>query len=160
MPAGLLQTGLNAEYLNGNAASYYATAADYVPYTGATTDMNLGANKLITTTSAEVGFVVVAQNGFIRVQAKPTDPMIFNQIDGTDDEPRFSINGNGDWLWGDGSNPADTNLYRSAANILKTDDTFDAAGYKVGGAAGVSGTFTTVDLKTVTVTNGLITGIA
>ena len=35
----------------------------------------------------------------------------------------------------------------------------DAAGYKVGGVLGVSGTFTTTDGKTVTVINGIITGI-
>lgn len=35
-----------------------------------------------------------------------------------------------------------------------------AVGYRANGAAGVSGTFTTVDSKTVTVTNGIITNIA
>lgn len=35
----------------------------------------------------------------------------------------------------------------------------DATSYKVGGVAGASGTFTTVDAKTVTVVNGLITTI-
>jgi hypothetical protein len=35
----------------------------------------------------------------------------------------------------------------------------DALGYSVGGAAGASGTFTTADAKTVTVTNGIITSI-
>lgn len=54
---------------------------------------------------------------------------------------------------------SDTNLYRSSANVLKTDDAFDAASYRVGGSAGASGTFTTNDGKTVTVTNGLITTI-
>ncbi|MCA9333617.1 hypothetical protein KC963_01060 [Candidatus Saccharibacteria bacterium] len=54
---------------------------------------------------------------------------------------------------------SDTNLYRSAANVLKTDDAFDAASYRVGGATGASGTFTSNDGKTITVTNGLITSI-
>lgn len=53
----------------------------------------------------------------------------------------------------------DTNLYRSAANTLKTDDTLDAAAYKVAGTAGADGSFTTVDGKTVTVSKGLITAI-
>ena len=35
----------------------------------------------------------------------------------------------------------------------------DAAGFKVSGAAGVTGTFTTADAKTVTVTKGIITSI-
>lgn len=53
----------------------------------------------------------------------------------------------------------DTNLYRSAANILKTDDAFDANSFTVAGVAGATGTFTTVDLKTVTVTSGIIVSI-
>lgn len=36
---------------------------------------------------------------------------------------------------------------------------FDVAAYSVGGVAGATGTFTTVDLKTVTVTNGIIVSI-
>ncbi len=37
--------------------------------------------------------------------------------------------------------------------------TADFSGYKVGGVSGATGTFTTVDLKTVTVTNGIIVSI-
>lgn len=36
--------------------------------------------------------------------------------------------------WGDGALSYDTNLYRSAANILKTDDAFDCNSLKIGGA--------------------------
>jgi hypothetical protein len=39
------------------------------------------------------------------------------------------------------------------------DDEIDAGSYSVGGAAGATGTFTTVDGKTVTVTNGIIVSI-
>jgi len=54
---------------------------------------------------------------------------------------------------------ADVNLYRAAADVLKTDDAFDANSFKVAGAAGADGSFTTVDGKTVTVVKGLITSI-
>jgi len=53
----------------------------------------------------------------------------------------------------------DTNIYRSAANVLKTDDAFDANTYRVAGTNGATGTFTTVDGKTVTVTAGLVVSI-
>lgn len=53
----------------------------------------------------------------------------------------------------------DTNLYRGSANVLVTDDSFSATAYAVGATAGVDGTFTTTDGKTVTVTKGLITAI-
>lgn len=39
---------------------------------------------------------------------------------------RLNISHSGLFAWGDGTNPQDTNLYRSAANFLRTDDTFEA----------------------------------
>lgn len=54
----------------------------------------------------------------------------------------------------------DVTLYRSAANLLKTDGDFQAAGYKSSdGSAGATGSFTSADGKTITVKNGLITAI-
>jgi hypothetical protein len=56
-------------------------------------------------------------------------------------------------------------LKRSSAELqvrLADDSAYaqvDALGYSAGGAAGASGTFTTADAKTVTVTNGIITSI-
>lgn len=43
---------------------------------------------------------------------------------------RFKVLGDGDLLWGDGTSLSitDTNLYRSAAGVLKTDSSFIAAG--------------------------------
>ena len=61
--------------------------------------------------------------------------------------------------WGSGSAAYDVNLYRSAVDVLKTDDLFDAVGFKAAGVAGVDGSFTTADAKTVTVTKGIITSI-
>jgi|GEM_PF-3981675 len=53
----------------------------------------------------------------------------------------------------------DTNLYRSAANLLRTDDSFQAGGYKSSdGSAGITGT--ALPTSTLTVKNGLITAIA
>ena len=52
----------------------------------------------------------------------------------------------------------DTNIYRSAANLLRTDDTFQAGGYKSSdGSTGVTGTFVDRNGFTVTVKNGIIT---
>ena len=39
---------------------------------------------------------------------------------------RLKLEAGGRLTWGDGSATGDTNLYRSAANTLKTDDTFQA----------------------------------
>ena len=48
---------------------------------------------------------------------------------------RLAVDAAGKMLWGDGSGAGDTNLYRNAANQLKTDDKFYAAlGLDAGGA--------------------------
>lgn len=41
---------------------------------------------------------------------------------------RWEVNSQGQVFWGDGTASPDTNLYRSAANTLKTDDSFVVAG--------------------------------
>lgn len=45
-----------------------------------------------------------------------------------DTQSRFIVNGSGTLEWGSGSGAVDTNLYRSGANALKTDDSFEAVG--------------------------------
>jgi len=45
----------------------------------------------------------------------------------------LAIDAGGRVTWGDGTNAADTNLYRDAADVLKTDDTFKAAALYVEG---------------------------
>jgi hypothetical protein len=57
--------------------------------------------------------------------------------------PNFTIDAGGKLSWSSGSANADTNLYRSAANTLKTDDSFDLASgktYKIDGADVVTAT--------------------
>ena len=48
------------------------------------------------------------------------------KVDG-DSEARVKIDAGGKITWGSGSAAGDATLYRSAANILKTDDTLEAA---------------------------------
>jgi hypothetical protein len=52
-----------------------------------------------------------------------TDELINSFVSG-DTVSRFNLNADGDLEWGSGSDAVDTNLYRSAANTLKTDDSF------------------------------------
>lgn len=44
-----------------------------------------------------------------------------------DANDRLAIQVDGKMLWGDGTNAADVNLYRSAADVLKTDDSLEVA---------------------------------
>jgi hypothetical protein len=65
-----------------------------------------------------------------------------------DTQRRLIIRGDGQLVWGSGSATGDTNLYRSAANTLKTDDalvvtgTADTGALTVTGAASASTTLT------------------
>ena len=88
--------------------------------------------------------------------------------------PNFAIDAGGKLKWSSGSATADTNLYRSAANTLKTDGIIEAAtgltaatpnftgpatfssSVTVGGDLIVNGTTTTVNSETVTVNDNLI----
>jgi hypothetical protein len=49
------------------------------------------------------------------------------KVDG-DSDPRIKLDAGGKITWGSGSAAGDATLYRSAANAIKTDDTFEAAG--------------------------------
>lgn len=53
-------------------------------------------------------------------------------VDG-DTFSRLQIQAGGRLVWGPGSGAADTNLYRDAVDVLKTDDTFKSAALFVGG---------------------------
>lgn len=46
---------------------------------------------------------------------------------------RFARYADGKMAWGNGAGTLDTNLYRSAADTLKTDDAFNAASLQIGG---------------------------
>jgi hypothetical protein len=62
----------------------------------------------------------------IVVSAAATDALL---VDVTgDSESRLIVDGDGKHNWGSGSAVQDTNLYRSAADTLKTDDSLDVAG--------------------------------
>jgi hypothetical protein len=58
-----------------------------------------------------------------------------------DSVDRFIVQADGAFAWGPGNAARDTNLYRSAANVLKTDDSLD-----VGGNIAVAGTVDGIDV--------------
>lgn len=54
-----------------------------------------------------------------------TDSIMRSNVNG-EAQSRVKISGNGQIDWGDGTNAIDTTLRRSSANVLKTDDRFEA----------------------------------
>lgn len=84
------------------------------------------------------------QTSALNVGAAATGTMAFNFKVGTETNNRFQIRGDGQVTWGAGGGTApDTNLYRTAANVLKTDDSFNVGGgLTVGGNTALEGTLT------------------
>lgn len=76
-----------------------------------------------------VGGVLVSSpsNGYEGELAVGTSTFLSSRIT-TDSQYRFLVDASGKMLWGSGSAGGDTNLYRSAANTLKTDDGLDVLG--------------------------------
>lgn len=104
------------------------------------------------TTGAAYGFnAPTSSDSLIRSRVTPTGNGVpAGSADDTVD--RFRIGVAGDMSWGTGAATRDTNLYRSAADTLKTDDAFQTGGLltallgatltgsiRLGGAAGVGG---------------------
>ena len=77
-------------------------------------------------------------------------------VDG-DSQNRINIDAGGKITWGSGSATGDTTLYRSAANTLKTDDTFSAAALAVTGAFTLPAADGTADQILVTDGSGGVT---
>lgn len=72
---------------------------------------------------------VLATDGAIKsIGATAASNAFYAEVTG-DTLSRYNIDNDGKTEWGDGSSARDTNLYRSAANTLKTDDSLIVSGY-------------------------------
>ncbi len=82
------------------------------------------------------GVLLKAKAAFMRSLVLATDTVLGSAVAG-DGFDRFEVLADGRQVWGDGAGAVDTNLYRDAANVLKTDDSLE-----VGGALGVASILT------------------
>jgi hypothetical protein len=137
--------GAGARNLNVRAGSYYNELRNLMTNAAAYTVTNAGGGTLIS--GYLVGTVTDTGNNTILIDhgtgnmqvpqllagstavtgaAAGTDA-VTAQVTG-DTQKRLIVNANGTVEWGSGSGAVDTNLYRSATNTLKTDDTLIVAG--------------------------------
>lgn len=86
---------------------------------------------------------VSLQNLMRGVRATATDTLFETRVTG-DTRARFFIQADGKHLWGDGTNVADTGLYRQIAGTLRTDNSLSVGGV-VGANAGINLTGTMID---------------
>jgi len=77
---------------------------------------------------ANKGSYDLGNEGMRTFVANGTDVVESSRIEGSGGANAFQRDGAGKMSWGDGASAPDTNLYRSGANALKTDDTLVIAG--------------------------------
>lgn len=101
---------------------YLATSSSIV-FSGDTNLYRVAANALKTDDSFQAIYLCArpAQNA----------DTSFQSLVGANAYPHWEVTGDGIVKWGPGSGTADVNLYRSAANVLSTDDAFRAGGMYV-----------------------------
>ena len=76
-------------------------------------------------------YTTIASGAVAVTRTTDTNPALATYISASgvqEAQPRYLVSISGKNSWGDGTNAIDTNLYRSAADTLKTDDNFIAGG--------------------------------
>jgi hypothetical protein len=141
------------------------------PGTWASVDGGGGASAPLSLSAAEsAGGVLAVTN----TTSSPTSPStkLFAKAAGDstlgievtgDTDYRFTIDSNGKHQWGSGSANQDTDLYRSSAGVLQTDDAFTATGAITANGGVVMGSSASLDMASgqafgmpTPATNGLI----
>ena len=88
---------------------------------------NHGHTTYVETTGDTVtGTLTISNTGSLAVvgATSTANTQVTTKVDG-DTSTRWGVRADGFQAWGDGTSSRDTNLYRSAANTLATDDNFD-----------------------------------
>jgi hypothetical protein len=122
LDAGVANKRYVDDTVDADVSTHEAAGDPHPGYVLAAGDTMTGS---LVRTGATTGIAVELSSGVWAVSAR---------IPGDTDQ-RIVVRANGDLQWGSGSAARDVNLYRSAANVLKTDDTMDVAALLVAGAA-------------------------
>jgi hypothetical protein len=134
----LIVSGSSAPNTGGNMVLYgstHATMANDIVFRSDTTELLRWDNsddRWESTKAFSIG-ALAATTGFftsyLRVirDGPSTRTTLESKVTG-DANPRWLVTLDGKMGWGDGTAAQDVNLYRSAANVLKTDDAFQCAG--------------------------------
>lgn len=130
---------------NGDTNARFALSANGTVNWGsgsAATDVTLsrtGTSSLtVTGNLATTGTLSTSAGGRIVSFSSAGGTLIYSAFVNGDSQDRFEIDSNGRLLWSAGSGSMDTNLYRNAAGVLKTDQSLSVAGnLTVGGIGSV-----------------------
>jgi hypothetical protein len=117
-------------------ASKYAGIAGVAGAFDVGTDLDVDGNVTLGTSTSNTvdvagsltaGSVIKADSTYFDSERVAASQLAFRTAVTGDATSRFRINADGQFIWGDGTTN-DTNLYRSSADTLKTDDSFSVAG--------------------------------
>lgn len=108
-------TGVNGGIMIGGDVHLYRFQAD-VLYTP--DNVAIGSDLIMSNTDSDISFTS---------QDDATNQIVKSKL-GSDAANRLVVQADGKMLWGSGAGAADVNLYRSSADLLKTDDSFEAVG--------------------------------
>lgn len=122
--------GATAWLATGNSIAITTTTIDTIQDIRTTASprfATLGVNKAsLTTIGADIAMDATVVQG-VRIMGAAASDLAFNTFVSGDAQIRFTFRADGQLAWGDGTSATDTNLYRNAANELKTDDAFVSA---------------------------------
>ena len=115
-------------------ATVNASGVLTLSYSGNALVLNAGSNASFNGTLA---FATAITGNLIAARQVAGQSVLVNSLLGSDTYPAFRLFGDGKIEWGAGGASAlDTNLYRSAANVLKTDDGLTVMGYLTASGTG------------------------
>jgi Collagen triple helix repeat (20 copies) len=119
---------LEAFITTGAQPRWYVRADGFMAWGDGTNPPDTTLARL---TANTLGFGSSGQTGTFRIYGTVGNTLAIQTWIGNEAQSRFTVRSHGYMEWGDGANPRDTTLYRSAADRLKTDDLFDATGLAV-----------------------------
>jgi len=110
------------EYPSAKAIYNFTPSGDYVPYTGANKEVDLGSQDIVTTGSGTFGSFYINHDS-----TGYTSSIAVTNYGQTEDWFRLAYETVGSdkqgIAFGDGTSIVDTTIYRESANVLRTDDT-------------------------------------
>jgi len=111
---------------DGDVACHDIAPTGAASVTGAISGASIGVTGAVTGASAAITGAITG-NTIELTGAASGDDLVVTKVTG-DANKRLIVESSGKMMWGNGTDVVDTNLYRSAADTLKTDDSLTVTG--------------------------------
>lgn len=133
---------LRADGVGGSTVQNSGITIDDLDNVSSVNALGVGKAAAASTAKIDLTGATTSVQG-MRIEGDAAAALSFSTFVNGDSFVRFTFLSSGEMSWGSGAAVADTNLYRDAANLLKTDDSFETGvDMTVGNALSVTGTTT------------------